>query len=233
MSETSSSSPPSGWYPDPAGGVGLRFWDGASWTERTEPAAIPADSDSATRRGLSPTRRIALIAGLVVAVLVADVGLRNFEMRRLMEAAFASEGVMLSYMREMDGHFDRLPPEGPRSDREWFTLYDQIHDTAAASNFELAYRRARVESVFIAPWHRNAVEAKHRYLAHNVAWSDELDAVAANPPRLLAPVANNIGASWQITKVALRNAIPTPDLLGIRDEVDRFIREGDSPGALE
>jgi hypothetical protein len=233
MSENSPSSPPSGWYPDPAGGVGLRFWDGTSWTERTEPAAVPPESAPAARGGLSPTRRVALIAGLIVAVLVADVGLRNIEMKRLMEAAFASEAVMLTYIQEIDGHFDRLSPEGPRSDREWFALYDQIHDTAAASYFELTYRRARVASVFVAPWHRNAVEAKRRYLEHNVAWSDELDAVAANPPRLLEPVANDIGSSWKITKVALRNAIPTPDLLGIRGEVDRFIREGENPGAQE
>lgn len=27
--------PPAGWYPDPAGGVGRRYWDGARWTDHT------------------------------------------------------------------------------------------------------------------------------------------------------------------------------------------------------
>lgn len=227
------SSPPSGWYPDPAGGVGLRYWDGATWTERTEPTPTGIETAPAAQRTMSPMRRGALIAGLIVVLLISDVGLRNFEMKRLMEAAFASEAVMLSYIQEIDAHFNRLPPDGPRSDREWFALYDRIHETAAASYFELTYRRARVEAVFVAPWHRNAVEAKRRYREHNIAWSDELDAVAANPPRLLEPVANDIGSSWQIAKIALRNAIPTPDLLRIREDVDRFIEEGDNPRGQE
>jgi hypothetical protein len=31
--------PPAGWYPDPAGSAGERYWDGAAWTERTQPLA--------------------------------------------------------------------------------------------------------------------------------------------------------------------------------------------------
>ena len=27
--------PPPGWYPDPQGGPGRRYWDGARWTEHT------------------------------------------------------------------------------------------------------------------------------------------------------------------------------------------------------
>jgi hypothetical protein len=34
-----------GWYPDPHGGPGLRWWDGSTWTEHTaaQPAAAPAE----------------------------------------------------------------------------------------------------------------------------------------------------------------------------------------------
>ena len=29
--------PPAGWYADPAGGAGQRYWDGVRWTEQTSP----------------------------------------------------------------------------------------------------------------------------------------------------------------------------------------------------
>ncbi|HET6875716.1 MAG TPA: DUF2510 domain-containing protein [Acidimicrobiales bacterium] len=30
--------PPAGWYPDPTGAAGLRWWDGTRWTESVQPA---------------------------------------------------------------------------------------------------------------------------------------------------------------------------------------------------
>jgi hypothetical protein len=30
--------PPAGWYPDPTGSAGLRWWDGSRWTESVQPA---------------------------------------------------------------------------------------------------------------------------------------------------------------------------------------------------
>ncbi|MGY2002021.1 phospholipid scramblase-related protein [Blastococcus sp. SYSU DS1024] len=33
--------PPPGWYPDPAGGQGSRWWDGQGWTEHVQQAAPP------------------------------------------------------------------------------------------------------------------------------------------------------------------------------------------------
>ena len=34
----SAESPPAGWYPDPAGSGGQRYWDGSSWSQVTRPA---------------------------------------------------------------------------------------------------------------------------------------------------------------------------------------------------
>jgi Protein of unknown function (DUF2510) len=39
-----SEAPPSGWYPDPSGGVRLRYWDGTDWTDdfRARPTTAAA-----------------------------------------------------------------------------------------------------------------------------------------------------------------------------------------------
>lgn len=42
-------STPAGWYPDPDGSGGLRYWDGNTWTEHRSPATpSPAPADKAT-----------------------------------------------------------------------------------------------------------------------------------------------------------------------------------------
>ncbi len=41
---SSAESPPAGWYPDPAGSGGQRYWDGGNWSQVTRPSnASPAD----------------------------------------------------------------------------------------------------------------------------------------------------------------------------------------------
>ncbi|WP_369139216.1 DUF2510 domain-containing protein [Modestobacter versicolor] len=35
---------PAGWYPDPAGSGGTRWWDGTSWGEHVQPAVQPVAS---------------------------------------------------------------------------------------------------------------------------------------------------------------------------------------------
>lgn len=63
--------PPAGWYPDPTGRAGLRWWDGLDWTDHRR-APLPAarqeftshaDRDSAAEAADTPTGRGAPPAG--------------------------------------------------------------------------------------------------------------------------------------------------------------------------
>jgi TM2 domain-containing membrane protein YozV len=47
------SDPSAGWYPDPGGSGGQRYWDGARWTDTLAPA-MPPESDPATGYGAAP-----------------------------------------------------------------------------------------------------------------------------------------------------------------------------------
>jgi hypothetical protein len=48
------SNTPSGWYPDPDGSGGQRFWDGAGWTDHRVPAPAPPVDPPVTPRHAAP-----------------------------------------------------------------------------------------------------------------------------------------------------------------------------------
>ena len=72
---TSPQQTPPGWYPDPSGGGGQRYWDGSQWTDNFSggggaPAGAPGYSPAATF-GQAPTPPPLFWAGVAAAVFAA------------------------------------------------------------------------------------------------------------------------------------------------------------------
>jgi hypothetical protein len=59
-------SPPPGWYPNPSGAPGQRYWDGKEWTIVAAPPAVAAPPRAQTG---SPLRTILIICGVVLALV--------------------------------------------------------------------------------------------------------------------------------------------------------------------
>ena len=65
---------PAGWYPDPEGSGGQRFWNGDAWTDHRAPGAPPVvGAAGTTSRGPDKRVLIGLAAAAVVVLIVVGV----------------------------------------------------------------------------------------------------------------------------------------------------------------
>lgn len=61
---TAAPAPPPGWYPDPSGGSGQRYWDGQQWTDVNAPLTSPRVGSKS-----SPLKTLAIIGAAVFALV--------------------------------------------------------------------------------------------------------------------------------------------------------------------
>ena len=61
-----------GWYPDPGGSNGQRYWDGAGWTMQSRPTPTKHDSPRWVWAAAAAVGLIALVIGVVVARVIAS-----------------------------------------------------------------------------------------------------------------------------------------------------------------
>ena len=76
MSTTPSGAAPRGWYPDPAGSGGDRYWNGTAWAEAV--VNVPSAEQAPASRGpafiFGPVGPIVFAFGLLLAFLAPYIG---------------------------------------------------------------------------------------------------------------------------------------------------------------
>jgi hypothetical protein len=75
MTEDSGQPPGAGWYPDPQGGTGQRWWNGEAWTDSTQeaPATQVAPASDVATRPWWKKKRFAIPIGVLVLIVLATV----------------------------------------------------------------------------------------------------------------------------------------------------------------
>jgi len=89
---------PPGWFPDPHGGVALRYWDGVRWTDRT---AIPVGVAPQPREPFRtiPSQAAVIMLAATAVSLIADKYIVNFLVRyRWPIAAYVVIAAIVGYL---------------------------------------------------------------------------------------------------------------------------------------
>lgn len=90
-SDYSSQAQPAGWFPDPLGGPGTRWWDGQNWTQHVSDPALQVYASNEPRRVDPATPLYTPYIWLIVLLpLVSIIGLLFWDMDAYMTASISS-----------------------------------------------------------------------------------------------------------------------------------------------
>lgn len=195
-----------------------------------EQPTVLLDEPQTRTRSKWPVIAVAGVVLLAIGLLVADWAARNLEMSQLLTQIEKSEAAMTTTqdrIREVV-----IPPSGgltPQQPDE-----KQLGDAAAElrrisgeGRDAVAEAGKDVAAVSFFPWHSDLVAAQGAYLDHNRAWVEYLDA-GAKDAAALGRTPDNIGSTWKIAEVRVREAIPIVPFPGIVDRINKIFAEGDA-----
>jgi hypothetical protein len=170
---------------------------------------------------------VPMVAGLVTFVLVLlGVGLvagdwveRNLEMRQLITQIEVSERAMANTQVDVAHAIEafRANPQPTADDQ---ATLDAALKAAAVKGLEGVKNGGRlVESVSVAPWHKDIKAAQKAYLAHNHAWQDYLGSASTDVAQF-GEHQDAVNSTFAAAEAPMRAAVPRPDLFDLTPRVN-------------
>lgn len=199
----------------------------------THPGAGPPDKPKR-----SSGARTAIIAGgvmmglaiLGILVVIADWGMRSYEMNGLLTAIESSEEAMIDARVGLQVLGSGVDPQA-LSEPSSAELAAELQAHAESSRDDVEAAGRTVAELSVASWHSSVAEARTQYLSHNRAWVAYLDAAAEDPARFFVDYPD-IDSTWQSAEVSVRKAVPDPTVFDMDERIESIF-EGEPPGQGE
>ena len=173
------------------------------------------------------------LAAFLVSLLALGLGAldwtwRNIEMNNLVTAVEASEAAMGRTQDDLRDAASRLGTFGSPTDAQKKAVIDDLVAGATRGEMRIGTAGDVVGQVQVLPWHRDILDAKEIYLAHNRSWQDYMADIAADP-KAYGTDQPLIDETFMAADPIMRAAVPVPPLFDLAQRVDRIFVEGAAP----
>lgn len=168
-----------------------------------------------------------LVSVLALGLVAVDWTWRNMEMNALVTAVEASEAAMGRTQDDLRQAAARLTSGSP-TDAQKQAVIDDLVAGAERGEMRIGAAGDVVGQVEVLPWHREILDAKEIYLAHNRSWQDYMADIAADP-KVYGTDQPLIDETFMAADPIMRAAVPDPPLFDLAQRVDRIFVEGAAP----
>lgn len=168
-----------------------------------------------------------VVSVLALGLVAVDWTWRNMEMNALVTAVEASEAAMGRTQDDLRETAGRLGSGSP-TDAQKQAVIDALAAGAARGEFRIGAAGDVVGQVEVLPWHREIIDAKEIYIAHNRSWQDYMADIAADP-KVYGTDQPLIDETFMAADPIMRAAVPDPPLFDLAQRVDRIFVEGSGP----
>lgn len=173
-----------------------------------------------------------LVVGAATALLVADWTWRNMEMNALVTAVENSESAMGRTQDDLSAAARTLDGVTKPTDAQKAGLAEVMTAGATRGEARIGAAGDVVGQVSVLPWHREILDAKFAYVAHNQSWQQYMAAIAADPA-VYGTDQPLIDETFMAADPLMRAAVPDPPLFDLAQRVDRIFVEGSGPAPAD